>query len=120
MYEFDVEDCRWKCPGRRSSRYGPEFQGHSALPADCHDVAMHELAISLSIIDIVEEELRRLEGDKVRAVHVSLGPLAGVAKEALSFSFGLACEGTALEGAHLVIEDSEANALDITGIEIET
>ena len=39
------------------------------------------------------------------AVHLRLGPLSGVVKEALLFSYELACEGTLLEGSTLVIED---------------
>lgn len=39
------------------------------------------------------------------AVHLRLGPLSGVVKEALLFSYDLACEGTSLEGSKLVIED---------------
>lgn len=47
----------------------------------------------------------RQGGKRVFAVHLRLGPLAGVVKEALLFSYGLACEGTSLEGSRLVIED---------------
>ena len=39
-------------------------------------------------------------------MHLRLGPLAGVEKEALLFSYGLAAEGTPLHGSQLVIEDS--------------
>lgn len=66
---------------------------------------MHELSIALSIIEGVEEEAVRQGGGRVCAVHLRLGPLSGVVKEALLFSFELACEGTLLEGSTLVIED---------------
>ena len=39
------------------------------------------------------------------AVHLKLGPLSGVVKEALLFSYELACEGSPLEGSSLVIEE---------------
>jgi hydrogenase nickel incorporation protein HypA/HybF len=39
------------------------------------------------------------------AVYVRIGPLAGVVSDALRFSFGLAAEGTAVEGARLEIEE---------------
>jgi Zn finger protein HypA/HybF involved in hydrogenase expression len=45
--------------------------------------------------------------------------LSGVAKEALLFSYGLACEGTAAEGSSLVIEEGEGRVLDILRMEIE-
>ena len=80
---------------------------------------MHELSIALSIIEIAEEELARHGGERVRAIHVQVGPLAGVAKEALLFSFGLACEGTAAEGSRLIFADAEGQDLDIVRMEIE-
>ena len=66
---------------------------------------MHELSIALSIVEGAEEELLRQGGGPVCAVHLRMGPLSGVVKEALLFSFDLACEGTSLAGAQLVIED---------------
>lgn len=66
---------------------------------------MHELSIALSIIEGVEEELLRQGGGRVRAVHIKLGPLSGVVKEALLFSYELACEGTQLAGSSLLVQD---------------
>jgi hydrogenase nickel incorporation protein HypA/HybF len=80
---------------------------------------MHELSIAVSIVEIAEQELFRHGGERIRSVYLQLGPLAGVAKEALLFSFGLACEGTAAEGSSLVIEDGESRDLNIVRMEIE-
>lgn len=66
---------------------------------------MHELSIALSLAESAEEELARQGGGRVRSLHLRIGPLAGVVKEALEFSWGVATEGTALEGAKLAIED---------------
>ena len=66
---------------------------------------MHELSIALSIIEGAEEEVSRHGGGRVCAVHLKLGPLSGVVKEALLFSYELACEGTCLEGSALLIDD---------------
>lgn len=66
---------------------------------------MHELSIALSIVEGAEEELQRQGGGRVCAVHLKLGPLSGVVKDALLFSYELACEGTPLEGSRLVIEE---------------
>ena len=65
---------------------------------------MHELSIAISIIEMAQEEAER-RGVLVEAVHLKLGALSGVAKEALLSSYGLACEGTSLEGSRLVIEE---------------
>ncbi len=66
---------------------------------------MHELSIALSIVERAEEEVARQGGGRVSAVYLKLGPLSGVVKEALLFSYELACEGTALEGSSLEIEE---------------
>ncbi len=65
---------------------------------------MHELSIAVSLIDMASEEAERL-GVRVVALHLRLGPLSGVVREALLFSFELAAEGTAIEGARLEIEE---------------
>jgi hydrogenase nickel incorporation protein HypA/HybF len=65
---------------------------------------MHELSVALSILDVAAEEARRHEG-RVAAVHLRLGPLAGVVKESLHAAFELAREGSGLDGAKLVIEE---------------
>ena len=41
----------------------------------------------------------------MNALHVKLGPLAGVVRDALLFSYEVASNGTILEGSQLVIED---------------
>jgi hydrogenase nickel incorporation protein HypA/HybF len=65
---------------------------------------MHELSIAVSIVEMADEEARR-RGVQIEAVHLKLGALSGVVKEALLFSYDLACEGTALEGSRLVVEE---------------
>jgi hydrogenase nickel incorporation protein HypA/HybF len=65
---------------------------------------MHELSVALSIVEAVEEESARHPGH-VEAIHLRLGPLAGVVKEALLSAWDLACEGSALTGVRLVVED---------------
>ncbi len=66
---------------------------------------MHELSIALSLIDSATEEAERRGGAQVKALHLRLGSLSGVVKDALLFSYEVACNGTPLEGSRLVIED---------------
>jgi hydrogenase nickel incorporation protein HypA/HybF len=80
---------------------------------------MHELSIAMNIVEIAEEELLRHGGERVRVVYLQMGPLAGVAKEALLFSFRIACQGTAAEGSSLVIEDGEKRDLNVLRLEID-
>jgi len=65
---------------------------------------MHELSIAMSIVDTALEEAER-RGVQVSAVHLRLGALSGVVKDALLFSYEMACQDTALQGSRLVVED---------------
>lgn len=66
---------------------------------------MHELSIAMSILDVVEEEQQRRGKVRVEAIHLKLGPLSGVMKEALISAFELASEQTDFAHCSLVIED---------------
>ena len=44
---------------------------------------MHELSIAMGILELTEEESEKRGGVHVDAIHVRLGPLSGVVKEAL-------------------------------------
>jgi hydrogenase nickel incorporation protein HypA/HybF len=65
---------------------------------------MHELSIASSIVEMAEEEAES-RGVAIEAVHLRLGTLAGVVKEALLSCYEMACEGTRLEGSRLLIEE---------------
>lgn len=80
---------------------------------------MHELSIAMSIVEIAEEESERLGGAHVCAIHVKLGSLSGVAKEALLSCFDLACENTPLSDCRLVIDDAAGNELSVVAMEIQ-
>ena len=66
---------------------------------------MHELSIAISLIEVAAEELQRQGACRAQAVHLRLGPLSGVVKEALLSAYELACEHTPLAGSKLLIED---------------
>ena len=66
---------------------------------------MHELSIAMSIVDLAQEEVDRRSGAKIRAVHLRLGLLSGVVKDALLSSYEMACADTCLEGSRLVVEE---------------
>jgi hydrogenase nickel incorporation protein HypA/HybF len=65
---------------------------------------MHELSIAMGIVDAAMEEAQR-RGVQVSAVHLRLGALSGVVKDALMFSYEVACQDTPLQGAQLIVED---------------
>lgn len=66
---------------------------------------MHELSIALSLVELADGAARRAGAERVLAVRLRLGAMAGVVREALEFSFPLAAQGTTLEGARLEIEE---------------
>ena len=66
---------------------------------------MHELSIAMSMVEMATEEAARQGFAQVTALHLRLGQLSGVVKEALLFSWEVACQGTPLAGSQLVIEE---------------
>lgn len=66
---------------------------------------MHELSIAQSLIELACDAAARERAERVSKLIVRIGAMSGVVKEALEFSFGLAAERTACEGAALEIEE---------------
>src|ERR1700736_5093479 len=66
---------------------------------------MHELSIAMSIVEMAQEEAELRGNVHIQAVHLRLGLLSGVVKDALLSSYEMACETTALEGSQLIIEE---------------
>ena len=64
---------------------------------------MHELSLSLSMMEIVEEEAIKQAFDKVKVLRLEIGMLSHVEPEAMAFSFESASKGTSAEGAKLEI-----------------
>ena len=68
---------------------------------------------------MANEETVRRGGGRVTALHLKLGSLSGVVKEALSFSWEIACQGTILEGSRLIIEETQGRELEVVALELE-
>src|ERR1017187_5599094 len=64
---------------------------------------MHELSIVASIVDTVTESAAAYPGARVLEVRLRVGALASVVEDSLQFCYGIATEGTALEGSRLVV-----------------
>ena len=65
---------------------------------------MHELSIAMNILDIASEEFARRQWKEVKVIHLTLGPLSGVAKSALLSAFEIAREQTSMARTELVVE----------------
>ena len=66
---------------------------------------MHELSIALAIVEAAQEEAGKQNASRVNRVDLRIGPLSGVVKDALLFSYQVSCQDTLLAGSQLVIED---------------
>jgi hydrogenase nickel incorporation protein HypA/HybF len=66
---------------------------------------MHELSLAMSILEIAGEQSEMRGGAVIRAIHLRLGPLAGVVKHALVSAFDLAREVSSCPDSELVIEE---------------
>ncbi|MGA2167507.1 MAG: hydrogenase maturation nickel metallochaperone HypA [Terracidiphilus sp.] len=64
---------------------------------------MHELSIVSSVVDTVTESAAAYPGARVKEVRLRVGALASVVVDSLEFCWGIATEGTALEGSRLVV-----------------
>ena len=67
---------------------------------------MHEMALSESLLAVLEEQATQHGYARVKTVWLEIGPLAGVEVESLRFSFEVVSRGTLAEGAALEIEDT--------------
>jgi hydrogenase nickel incorporation protein HypA/HybF len=66
---------------------------------------VHELSIATSLIAAADEAARAAGAARVERLHLRLGALSGVVRDALDFAYAFAAEGTLLEGSELVVED---------------
>ena len=65
---------------------------------------MHEMSIAVAMVEQVTGSPAADGYGTVSAVRLRLGELAGVVADSLSFCFSLACAGTVLDGAELLID----------------
>jgi hydrogenase nickel incorporation protein HypA/HybF len=72
-----------------------------------------------SIVELATAEAERHTGARVEAVHLKLGALSGVVKDALLFSWDRACQDTTIAGCRLAIEDAGGRELEVTALELE-
>jgi hydrogenase nickel incorporation protein HypA/HybF len=66
---------------------------------------MHELSLAHGIVEQAAEAARAAQAERVVAVHLKVGRLAGIEAGALLFCYEIASQGTLLEGSRLEIED---------------
>lgn len=65
---------------------------------------MHEMGIAQSVLDSVEEEMRRRPGAALRRIGLRIGEISAVDPESLAFAFECLAPGTSCGSAELVVE----------------
>lgn len=65
---------------------------------------MHETSLAENLLELIAEAARERSFERVLAVRVAVGELAGVEPEALRFCFGALCRDSPAEGATLRID----------------
>lgn len=66
---------------------------------------MHELSIAHELVSIADQAARKAGATRVTRAHLRLGALAGVVADSLQFGYGIATQGTLLDGSELVIHE---------------
>jgi hydrogenase nickel incorporation protein HypA/HybF len=66
---------------------------------------MHEITVAMSVLESVSETAREQGIERVSVVHVRIGALSGVVRDALLFSWDVATAETIAEGSELRIEE---------------
>jgi hydrogenase nickel incorporation protein HypA/HybF len=71
---------------------------------------MHELAVTQNLVDIALDAARDAGATQIRAIHVVVGALTGIAPESVRFYFDFLSDNTAAAGAHLDLTMQPAQA----------
>jgi hydrogenase nickel incorporation protein HypA/HybF len=66
---------------------------------------VHELSLALGILDSVTEQAAERGIERVIAVHLRVGAMAGIVRDSLRFSWDLASAETVAAGSRLEIEE---------------
>ncbi len=66
---------------------------------------MHEVSVALSLLEGIQSTAAEQGIDRVYRVHVRVGALSGVARDALLFSWDVVTAQTICEGSELRVED---------------
>jgi hydrogenase nickel incorporation protein HypA/HybF len=66
---------------------------------------LHEITVALSLLESIESTAAEQGIERVNAVHVRVGALSGIVRDALLFSWDVATARTIAEGSQLLVEE---------------
>ena len=64
---------------------------------------MHELSIATNIVEIVEEEAKKVNAKEVSEIELEIGSMSGIVAEALEFALDEAVKNTVLENSKRIM-----------------
>jgi len=65
---------------------------------------MHEMSIAQSLIEIIQEEMLKVNAKVLSSVRLNIGRMSAIVPDALSFCFKVVTTDTELEGARLIMD----------------
>ncbi len=71
---------------------------------------MHEFSIAMSIVDLAEEEAKKVKSSEISQLVLEIGTMAGIEFYALDTALEAAVRGTMLEDAEIVVDKVQAKA----------
>ena len=72
---------------------------------------MHEMSIAQSLVEILQEEMKKAGAQRLRSVRLEVGRMSAIVPDALSFGFEVITAGTHLEGAELIMDSVPLKAV---------
>ncbi len=80
---------------------------------------MHEVGIAEAILDAVRTEMKPYPAARPAKVAVKVGAMSGVDCNSLAFCFEVITRGTTFEKLVLALEESPADELELSYLELE-
>ena len=84
------------------------MRSFAARPSFVYDLAMHELSLVINVVHLVSEDAARKGIARISTVELEVGEISGALPHALKEAFPIACRGTILESADLVVKEVAA------------
>jgi hydrogenase nickel incorporation protein HypA/HybF len=70
---------------------------------------MHEMSIAVNIIELCEQELKKVNAKKIEKLNLIVGKLSGIVVESLQFALEASRQHSALSDATIIIEETPAS-----------
>lgn len=80
---------------------------------------MHEFGIAEDILNLVLDEAKRHNIQKVTAIRVQIGEANNLSADSLQFAFGIVSKDTIARDAHIDMQETEGHAIQVINFDGE-